>query len=147
MGWVLNMNPNDYVGRSLVDLLVELKNAFPLVEYTKIEDDEFLKLPECGVYFQAGSEGHIVAYRVYYQAVGEYFPATVETKKACFWISTVEDSIALFGPPVRDVPSIRIPGVPSTSPGYEFLMDGRVVAVHYDADSRLVKYIHVKKTS
>ena len=141
------MNPNDYVGRPLIGLLMELKDAFPLVEYTKVEHDEFLKLPECGVYFQAGSEGVVVAYRVYYQAVGEYYPATVETKKACCGITTVEDSVAFFGQPVRDVPSIRIPGVAPTSPGYEFLTDGRVVTVCYDANSRLVTYVHVKKVS
>ncbi|WP_434560941.1 hypothetical protein [Pseudomonas sp. Z4-20] len=141
------MNPNDYVGRPIIDLLAELKDVFPLVEYTKVECDEFLKLPECGVYFQAGSEGIVVAYRVYYQAMGEYHPAAAETQKACLGIATVEDSVALFGQPVRDIPSVRIPGIAPTSPGYEFLTDGLVVVVHYDADSRLVKYVHVKKVS
>ncbi|WP_144238507.1 hypothetical protein [Pseudomonas brassicacearum] len=139
------MNPNDYVGRPIIGVLAALKDVFPLVEYTKVERDEFLKLPECGVYFQAGSEGVVVAYRVYYQAVGEYYPAAAETKNACFGIATVEDSIAFFGQPVRDIPSVRIPGIAPTSPGYEFLTDGRVVAVHYDSSTRLVTYVHVKK--
>jgi hypothetical protein len=147
MGRVLDMNPNDYVGRPVIDLLAELKDVLPLVEYTKVECDEFLKLPECGVYFQAGNEGVVVAYRVYYQAVGEFHPAAAETKKACFGIETVEDAIAFFGQPVRDIPSIRIPGVAPTSPGYQFLTDGRVVAVHYDANTRLVTYVHVKEAS
>ncbi|MET3456144.1 hypothetical protein [Pseudomonas kilonensis] len=75
------MNPNDYVGRPVIDLLAELKDVLPLVEYTKVECDEFLKLPECGVYFQAGNEGVVVAYRVYYQAVGEFIPLLLKQRK------------------------------------------------------------------
>lgn len=138
------MNPNDHLNRYVIDLLADFKKEFSLVEYTKIEGDEFLKLPECGVYFQAGSDGVVVAYRVYYQAVGDYFPATDETKKACFGIATIEDSIACFGQPVRNVPSIRIPGIAPTSPGYEFLTEGRMVTVYYDANSRVVICVHVK---
>jgi hypothetical protein len=96
-----------------------------IVEYVKVEDDEFLKLPECGVYFHAGSDGVIVACRVYYQASGEYFPADAETKTACADVETIEESIAKYGTPLRNVPSNRIPGKAPTSPGCEFLVRGK----------------------
>lgn len=139
------MNPNDYLGRSLMSLLADFKSVFPLVEYTRLEDNEFLKLPECGVYFQSDNGGWVTAYRVYFQAVGEYFPASAETRQACFGIATIADAIARFGQPVRDVPSIRIPGIAPTSPGYEFLAEGLVVTVCYEVDSRVITHVHVKR--
>ncbi|MEJ1229233.1 hypothetical protein V9K90_25905 [Pseudomonas sp. CCNWLW56] len=126
-------------------LLADFKSVFTLVEYTSLEDNWFLKLPECGIYFQSDHSGWVTAYRAYYQAVGEYFPASAETQKACFGIATIADAIARFGQPARDVPSIRIPGIAATSPGYEFLAEGVVVTVHYEVDSRLITHVHVNR--
>ncbi|QVN01881.1 hypothetical protein [Pseudomonas rhodesiae] len=140
------MNPNKYLNVSLIDALAEFREDKSIVEYVKVEGDEFLKLPECGVYFQAGSDGVIVAYRVYYQASDEYFPADDETKTACADVETIEESIAKYGTPLRNVPSIRIPGRAPTSPGCEFLVRGNTVTVHYDIDSKLVNYVHVRRT-
>ncbi|MDU9393743.1 hypothetical protein [Pseudomonas sp. zfem002] len=137
------MNPNDYMGRPLLDLVAHFKRSIPLVEYSKIDDDEFLKLPEQGVYFQAGSDSIVRAYRVYYQAVGEYFPADTETRYSCFGIVTVDDAVRLFGQPVRVIPSVRIPTRPPTNPGYLFdAGDERTVSVYHEAD--VIICIHVK---
>lgn len=144
MGWVLSMNPNDYLGELLIETLVSFRKSISMVDYAKVEDDEFLKLPEFGVYFQAGSDGVIAAYRVYYQATDEYYHADSETKKECLDIATVDDSIDLLGQPARDVPSIRIPGRAPTSPGCDFLLKQKVITVHYDAESRFVTYVHVR---
>ncbi len=141
------MNPNKYLDASLIDTLTEFRKKFSMVDYAKVDEDEFLKLPECGVYFQASNDGVIVGYRVYYQAVGDYYPASDETKKACVDVETIEDSIAHFGTPSRDVPSIRIPGRAPTNPACEFIVREQVVTVYYDVDSRFVSYIHVKKKS
>lgn len=139
------MNPNKYLDTPLIDALANFRKSVSMIDYTKIEEDEFLKLPECGVYFQAINDGMIVGYRVYYQTIGEYYPASAETKKACVDVETIEDSIAHFGTPVRDVPSIKIPGRPPTKPGCEFIVREQMVTVYYDTDSRFVSYIHVKK--
>ncbi|WP_124434784.1 hypothetical protein [Pseudomonas sp. R11-23-07] len=141
----LNMDPNEYLNASLIDVLAEFRRDISIVEYVKVEGEEFLKLPEYGVYFQAGSDGVIVAYRVYYQASDEYFPADAETKTACADIETIEESIAKYGAPLRNVPSVRIPGRAPTSPGCEFLVRGNAVTVHYDFDSKLVDYVHVRR--
>ncbi|QOQ74333.1 hypothetical protein IMF22_23050 [Pseudomonas poae] len=138
------MNPNDYLGGSLIEALANFRKSMPMVDYAKVEDDEFLKLPECGIYFQSGGDGVIAAYRVYYQATEEYFQADSETKRECLDIETVDDSINLLGQPVRDVPSIRIPGRAPTSPGCEFSLKQKVMTVHYDAESRFVTYVHVR---
>jgi len=140
------MSPNDYIGRPILDLLTYFKSLAPLVEYTKIEDDEFLKLPELGVYFQAGSNGTVLAYRVYHQSVGEYYPASPETRNACFGIQSLDDAVRLFGPPIRVIPSVSIPGVAATSPGQMFNAgNNRVVSVYHDADS--IRYVQVKITA
>lgn len=98
------MNPNDYLDGSLIEALANFRKSMPTVGYAKVEDDEFLKLPEYGVYFQSGSDGVIAAYRVYYQAMEEYYQADSETKKECLDIETVDESINLLGQPARDVP-------------------------------------------
>lgn len=139
------MNPNKYINTPLIEALEDFRKNVSIVEYAKVENDEFLKLPECGVYFQAGDDGVIVGYRVYYQAVGEYYPASAETKKACVDLENIEAATAHFGTPSRDVPSIKIPGRAPTNPGCEFMVREQVVTVYYDAESRLVSYIHVKK--
>ncbi len=50
---------------------------------------------------QAGDDGVIVGCRVCCQAVGEYCPASAETKKACVNLETIEDAAAYFGTPRR----------------------------------------------
>jgi len=139
------MNPNKYISTPLIKALESFRKSISIVYYAKVESDEFLKLPECGVYFQAGDDGVIAAYRVYYQAVGEYYPASSETKKACLDLETIEDATTHFGAPSRDVPSIKIPGRAPTSPGCEFIVREHVVTVYYDADSGFISYVHVKK--
>lgn len=139
------MNPNDYLDGSLIEALANFRKSMPTVGYAKVEDDEFLKLPEYGVYFQSGSDGVIAAYRVYYQAMEEYYQADSETKKECLDIETVDESINLLGQPARDVPPpIRILGRAPTSPGCEFSLKQKVITVHYDAESRFVTHVHVR---
>lgn len=141
------MNPSDYLGASLIDALMNFRRSIPIVDYAKVEEDEFLKLPECGVYFQAGSDGIITAYRVYYQAADEFYRANSDTRRDCLDAETIDSLIDLLGQPARDVPSIRIPGRAPTRPGYEFLLEKKVISVHYDSESRFVTYVHVRNKS
>lgn len=139
------MNPNDYIGRPLIEVFTEFRSVVPLMDYAKVEGDEFLKLPEQGVYFQAAESGVLIAYRVYYKPTNEYFSAAPDTKAACFGIAVVDDAVELFGPPSRDIPSVRIPGVPPTLPGHEFRADSnKLVSIFYSLNE--IVYIHVKVT-
>ena len=55
------MDLNSFLGRPIFEVLSELKADEAIAEYAKVEGDEFLKLTERGLYFQAknctGAEG------------------------------------------------------------------------------------------
>lgn len=137
------MDPNKYLGCSILDVLGELRTAFPLVEYSKVEDDEFLKIPESGVYFHSKLGGIIGAFRVYYSRCGDYYSASADVKKTCLPAVTVNDAFMLLGEPARSIPSVRIPGAAPTKPGYEFLKEGKVLTVYFEPDESIA-YVHVK---
>ena len=142
--WVLNMNPDDYMSRDIVDVLHEFKEEYSLVEYSSLEGDEFLKLPENGIYFQALYGGCISAYRVYLQGMDGFFASALESRGSYRNIKTLDDVMGEFGMPDRNIPSVKIPGLCPTSPGYEYLIGDRVVSFYYDIEQRLINYIHVK---
>lgn len=44
------MDLNKFLGEPIIPTLNSLKSEFPIVEYSKVEDDEFVKLPEQGFF-------------------------------------------------------------------------------------------------
>ncbi|EGH42528.1 hypothetical protein ALQ93_200231 [Pseudomonas syringae pv. pisi] len=67
------MNPDMQLNRKVEEVFLEYKNIFPIVEYSKVEGDQFLKIPESGIYFQSSDDGFIEAYRVYCVRFDGYF--------------------------------------------------------------------------
>ncbi|BBN63833.1 hypothetical protein AL064_21075 [Pseudomonas syringae pv. syringae] len=138
------MSPDMQLNRKIEEVFLELKSIFPIVEYSKVEDDQFLKIPESGIYFQSSDDGFIEAYRVYCVRFDGYFPADPELKGKYFNINSGADALRELGEPLRNIPSIRIPGIAPTSPGYQFIADVGFVSFYYDPDTDIIRFFHVR---
>ncbi len=138
------MDLKRYLGKAIGLALDDLRDASDIVEYAKVERDEFVKLPELGFYLHATDGLSIVSgYRVYLEAVDDYWQASKEIRGEFGDIVTIDDLNRKLGKPIREVPSIRIPGRPQTLRGYWYAYCDVQVAAHYHADGR-VSYIQVK---
>lgn len=59
------MKPSAQLSRPIMEVLLELRKSAALVEYSKIESDEFINVPEAGIFFHAQDVDVVTGYRVY----------------------------------------------------------------------------------
>ena len=139
------MDLNKFLGEPIIPTLSSLKAEFPIVEYSKVEGDEFIKLPEQGFYLHAPNDKSIITgYRLYLEPYGEYFSLDSNVVSKYRYIETVNDMINLIGQPVKANPTIKIPGMEKTLPGYLFIDSNLKVTVYYNVQNK-VQYINVKR--
>lgn len=138
------MVPTEYLGRNILELLSEIREERGVVEYSQIEGDEYLKFTECGYYLHSkNGTGEVSDCRIYFERRDNYFPAKISTRGKFGAFSTLGDFEVRFGPAVRDVRAIKIPGAEPTLPGKIFEIDGQRVTA-YSSDGNMISYIHVK---
>src|SRR5690606_20320860 len=125
-------------------VLENIKSISPVVEYSKVGDDEFVKVPELGCYVQSkGGAGISSAYRIYYEHSHPYFPASEDMKGDYSKLKKIDDAERLFGKSIKDIPSIKIPGGDRTLPGKKFIDKNLNILAHYNQDET-ISYIHVR---
>lgn len=138
------MVPTEYLGRNILELLGEIRDEGGVVEYSQVEGDEYLKFPESGFYLHSkNGTGEVSDCRIYFEGRDNYFPAKISTRGKFGAFPTFGDFEAEFGPAVRDVRAMKIPGAEPTLPGKIFEIDGRRVTA-YSSDGDNIAYIHVK---
>ena len=141
------MDLNKCLGESIIDTLSSLKSEFPIVEYSKVEDDEFIKFPEQGFFLHATNNTSVISqYRIYIKNSEEYFELAENINSKYRNASSLEELQKILGQPARAIPSIKIPGIEPTLPGFKFFdVDAnRIVYAHYDNSGDIV-YIHVEQ--
>ena len=141
------MDLNKFLGEPIIPTLSSLKAEFPIVEYSKVEDDEFIKLPEQGFFLQSTDNTSLISmYRVYIQQSEEYYKLGEGINSKYSDASSLEELQKLLGQPVNSIPSIKIPGIAPTLPGFKFLDvdDNLIIYAHYDTSGDIV-YIHVER--
>ncbi len=140
------MDPIKQLGASILDILTQVRENGGVVDYSKIETDEFLKFPEDGFYLHAkNGAGNVSDCRIYFESIDNYFPAKLSTRGEFSDLSTLEDFVSKLGAPMREIKSVRIPGAEPTLPGKAFQYgDKKIVA--YTADGVSVSYIHIKSS-
>lgn len=141
------MDLNNFLGKSIISTLSILKSEFPIVEYSKIEDDEFIKLPEQGFYLQSKKNRSIISdYRIYIQPSEQYFRLAQNISNKYSNISNIEELQKLLGQPSKAIPSIKIPGIEPTLPGFKFLdVDANLIVSAYYNTSDDIVHIHIKE--
>lgn len=139
------MDLSKFIGKPIMYALEKIKLMSHIVEYSKVEGDEFVKAPELGFYLQSkDGTGIVSAYRIYLELSPPYYPASEKIKGNYSTLVTVGDAINFFGQPIKDIPSIKIPGGGVTLPGKKFIYKNINIFVHYKKDNSL-SYIHVKE--
>ncbi|WP_434141265.1 hypothetical protein JQR84_24255 (plasmid) [Pseudomonas luteola] len=138
------MKPSAQLSRPIMEVLLELRKSAALAEYSKIESDEFINVPEAGIFFHAQDVDVVTGYRVYYQSVGKFFPAQDELKEELSTLTTLADAKALLGEPAKTIRSFQLPGIEPTFPGLLFTQSARTISIYHKPDDDLVSYVHVK---
>ena len=131
-------------GRNVLELLAEQREEGKIVEYSKIEGDEFVKCPEDGFFLHAkNGNGLITDCRIYFESRDGYFEAAVNTRGEFGELNTVEQFENKFGPPTKEISAIQIPGAEPTLPGKIFNHGDKRLTVYSD-NGIDVSYIHLK---
>lgn len=140
------MELSDFFGKSIMSVLEQIKLMSPVVEYSKIESDEFVKAPELGFYLHApDGDGVVAAYRIFFSKYDEYFPADNKIKSEYKNFKSTSDFSAAYGNPLKTIRSIKIPGREPTLPGEMYKSESRTMFVyHYPNDNEII-YVHVEK--
>lgn len=139
----LIMDPTKFLGRRILDVLAQVRGNEAVVEYSKIEGDEFLKFPERGFYLHAKNDsGIIFDCRIYLVKDETYFSANDETRGVFALIKTIFDAERKFGASASEIKSIRIPTRPPTLPGRVFLDGDTMIKAFFDVDGQ-IRYFHV----
>jgi hypothetical protein len=138
------MELNNYLGCNIADVFSSLINDNALISYEKIENDEFIELPEKGFYFQAkNGTGIISDFRIFLTNHEKYLAATSDVKGSYKNLVTLEDFEKTFGSAIREVKAIKIPSCEPTLPGKIFIHNGKLITAYF-MDNSFVAYIHVK---
>ncbi|MCC3344688.1 hypothetical protein [Psychrobacter sanguinis] len=141
------MDLNKFFDEPVIATLCSLKSEFPIVEYSKVEDDEFIKFPEQGFYLHSTDNTSVISqYRIYIKSLEEYFELAENINSRYSEASSIEELQKLLGQPTNAIASIRIPSIEPTLPGFKFFdVDANLtVYAHYDASGDII-YIHVEQ--
>lgn len=141
------MVPTSYFGQAILSVLDQMRDDETVVEYAKIEGDEFLKLPEKGFYLHSkNGNGTIFDCRIYLRKDEEFFPADAEPLGKFASVDTVSDVEEILGKSTRSLRSISIPTRPPTLPGREFSDGKYTVKVFVNMMVRFGICISIKPT-
>lgn len=141
------MNLNKFLGKPIIATLSSLKSEFSIVEYSKVEGDEFIKLPEQGFYLQSRNNASIISdYRLYIQPSEQYFELAQNISDKYRDVLNIEELQKMLGQPSRTIASLKISGTKPTLPGFKFLdVDANlIISAYYDVSGNVV-YIHIKQ--
>lgn len=135
------VDPDEYMGSDVIAALQKIKPFVDLIEYHKIEDDEFLKLPELGVSFHAGGNSELSGFRLYLVGRDEFYAAKDSVVNKYLISRKIDDAVVELGEVFRDIPSIKIPGARPTLPGKAFVKNGCALTLYYDEHGEIVSVV------
>jgi hypothetical protein len=135
------VDPDEYMGCDVIVALQKIKPFVDLIEYHKIEDDEFLKLPELGISFHAGGNSELSDFRVYLIGRDEFYAAKDSVVNKYLISRKIDDAVVELGEVFRDIPSIKIPGARPTLPGKAFVKNGCALSLYYDEHGGIVSVV------
>ena len=135
------VDPDEYMGSDVIAALQKIKPFVDLIEYHKIEDDEFLKLPELGISFHAGGNSELSDFRVYLVGRDEFYAAKDSVVNKYLISRKIDDAVVELGEVFRDIPSIKIPGARPTLPGRAFVKNGCALTLYYDEHGEIVSVV------
>ena len=138
------MDPTNFFGRDILEVLSQLRAQEEIVDYSKIEGDEFLKLPEKGFYLHSkNGDGKRFDCRIYFSPYEEYCSSESKARGQFAGFKKINELEMLLGRHTREIRSIKIPGRPVTLSGKEFHDDGRIVTA-FAKDGENITYLHIK---
>jgi hypothetical protein len=141
------MSVVDYLGRRLDDVFLEIRSAYPVMEFQKIEQDCFVEVPEAGFFVQArGGSETITDARVYRVAHGKYLGAEYALLGDFVGIPTLEACKREYGEPAKVIRSAPISDGRPTLPGMAFECGNRRL-IAYSENMQDIVCFHLKLRS
>lgn len=139
------MEPTSFFGEEIISTLRKVRALEEVVQYEKIDGDEFVKVPEKGFYLHSkNGDGIIFDCRIYLVSMDGYYPAGDFVRGRFASAISISDVENMIGPSVREIRPIRIPTRPETLPGKVF-NDGDYVLKFFLDDQDEIKYFHISR--
>lgn len=141
------MDPTNFFGKNIVSVLEKLREEEDILEYSKIEGDEFIKLPEKGFYLHSKEgSGKIFDCRIYFYPYDGYFPSSNSVRGKFSEAVKLSHIEAILGEFVREIRSVKIPTRSPTLGGKEFRDNENIVTV-FSEDGENITFLHVRAKS
>ncbi|WNF47050.1 hypothetical protein RHP75_01025 [Pseudomonas sp. SG20056] len=138
------ITPDDYLNGDIIAALKTLRSLIEIIEYQKIESDEFLKLPELGICFHADNSGEISDIRIYLKEADGFFAAEDHIVNNYLLSRSIAEATIELGGIYKDIPSIRIPGMPNTHPARKFAINSKLYNIYYETESNEIISIIIR---
>lgn len=139
------MDLTNYLGKNIFETLSVIRQEH-MVDYNKIEGDEFIQLPECGYYLQSkNGTGIISDIRIFFEEYEGFFPSNPDCRGKYINVNKFSDIEILLGKHIKEIRSLKIPGMSPTLPGKQYV-DGSLVVSAHAKNSDNVTFIHIKSS-
>lgn len=141
------MNPTDYIGRDVLEVLSELREQQAVVEYAKLEDQENLILKEKGlVFFSKPDTGRIYGCRIYFNGKDGYFPAEDGARGKFSEVKILPDLDKMFGVFKKEFRPLNLGEKSLTLYGRQYA-DEKYLVTGYSEDRVKIDYLHISEIS
>jgi len=136
----------EYFDKDLDSVFASLKNNEDVINYEKIDQDDFVILPEKGFSLQSGPFLETVSdIRVYLLAKEDFFPIDRELLGDFKNVNTLADLHSLIGPKIMDIKSVNIPGLGPTLPGAKYLWGDISVSAYVNDGGEIVNMLFSRR--
>ena len=135
------VDPDEYMGSDVIAALQKLRPFVDLIEYHKIEDDEFLKLPELGISFRARGNSKLSEFRGYLVGRDDFYAAEDSVVNKYLKSRKIDDASVELGEVFRDIPSVKIPGARPKLPGRAFVKNVCALSLYFDEHGEIVSVV------
>ena len=141
------MNLDQYLGKPVKDVFDKLKGSDSSITLSKSDDVFFITSKKMGFYLdtEEGSES-VCSYRIYLIPDEEFPNVNTDILGVFSGITTVADIEKIYGSPIREIPSLNIPGMPKIPGGKEYKYTNHCVLKTAEIDENIA-YIHIVKHS
>ena len=133
-----------YLGTNILNTLSLLRGNADIVNYSKIEGDEFLQAPESGYYLQSKNETGVISnIRIFFEEHDGFFPSKYKLRGKYLLVKNFDDLNMLLGQPTKDIKPINIPGSTPTLAGKQYIDDTHIVS-GYSKNGKNITFLHIK---
>lgn len=137
------MNLDIFLKRNIVDVFIEIKSSFNVIEYSKVEETEFVVAKEYGFFLKSNREfkGDIDTYRIYLKEYDGYSKFIDDKSYVSHNYVNKDNLFSVLGEPLKIIPSINISkNRPATLLGWCYVKNEKRIIYNFNENDEIVYF-------